>query len=125
MPFCFLTPLGAAAVACSPMACHMSASHSDCRHAIHGDRVSVAGTRYTTLKHRQFHSRQRDHNEVQPIPGVSEIRELRQNETASQDLDDSFHCVDPRERLPWKQHKMHKCSHFNSCFILCIITGKS
>jgi len=41
---------GQSPVAYRPAACHMPANHSGCRYAIRGDRVPVAGTRYTTYK---------------------------------------------------------------------------
>jgi len=46
-----LTPLRCRrrGLGCSPVACHMPANHSDCRYAICGYRVPVAGTRYTAI----------------------------------------------------------------------------
>lgn len=41
------------------------------------------------------------HNtEIQPIPRVSQVREVRQNEPSGEHSCNAFHSIDPREDLP-------------------------
>ena len=42
-------------------------------------------------------SRKSDHDEVEPVPHVSEIGEVGQNEAPCQQFDEALHCVYARE----------------------------
>ena len=44
-------------------------------------------------------SRERNDDEVEPVPRVAEVREVSEHEASSEDLDDAFHRVDGCEYL--------------------------
>ena len=67
--------------------------------------------RIVWLRKDRKYSRQSDDDEVEPVPGVTQEREVGKNESSSEDLRQTFGRVDRRENFPApRTHRVHTCA---------------